>query len=151
MRRLIWLALACAALFVFVGCSSESSSDQGGGKNASVKASSDGDYMLLDKHVFKYRKAGPVKFNHDEHFDSYGLDCKECHHKFSNGKNVWTEDDPVQPCEACHDPVKAQGKLYRLQDAFHKNCKGCHLEMNGGDVNGSAPFKCSGCHEPRKG
>jgi hypothetical protein len=144
-RILAWPVLFCAAMFMFAACSS-SSEERGQAKAKELT----GDYILLDKQVFNVRKAGPVKFTHDAHFDDYGLECTECHHRFSDGKNVWTEEDEAEACEKCHDPVQGRGKLYRLQDAFHKSCKGCHLEVNGGDVDGDAPFKCSGCHEPRK-
>ncbi|MDR3581628.1 MAG: cytochrome c3 family protein [Oryzomonas sp.] len=43
-------------------------------------------------------------------------------------------------CSKCH--IEGVGKIKGFgKDWAHKNCKGCHAEMQKG------PLKCSGCHK----
>ncbi len=75
--------------------------------------------------VVKYdTKLGTVTFDHGAH-KSQG--CKTCHHK---GLSAGT-------CKDCHGVDDAAPSA---KDAFHKQCKGCHKEMDKG------PTKCRECH-----
>ena len=96
--------------------------------------------------AFKDHKKGPVLLKHEEHAVNYKIACTECHHVYKDGKNVWKEGDPVQKCSACHDPEQKKDNVDKLQNAFHKNCQGCHKELKGKE----APYKkCNDCHEKK--
>ena len=96
--------------------------------------------------AFKDHKKGPVLLKHEEHAVNHKIACTECHHVIKDGKNVWKEGDPVQKCSACHDPDEKKGNVDKLQNAYHKNCQGCHKELKGKE----APYKkCNDCHEKK--
>jgi len=104
--------------------------------------------LLLDHHVYKRDRKGPVEFSHGDHAEAYEVECTECHHVYKNGKNVWKEGDPVANCGDCHDPLKNNGKVKNLRLAFHKNCKGCHKRLVKEGIVENAPYRrCSDCHE----
>jgi len=106
------------------------------------------DTITMDSSVYKEHKKSLVTWGHSEHADDFGVECSDCHHKFSGGENVWQEGDPVQKCEACHaDPNKPRGKgLSKGQKvgshywALHENCRACHQEQESG------PVACNDCH-----
>jgi hypothetical protein len=104
------------------------------------------DEINISGEGYKKDIKGPVKFSHKKHHEEYKAACTDCHHDYQNGKNVWKEGDPVKKCGECHNPLKKQGKVDKLQNAYHKNCKDCHKEMDkAGKKN--APFKkCNDCH-----
>lgn len=102
-----------------------------------------GDIKINNEGYAKDKK-GPVPFSHKAHIEKHGVLCIECHHVYKDGKNVWKEGDPVQKCGECHNPLKREGNVHKLQNAFHKNCKECHKAKNAG------PFKkCNDCHEKK--
>jgi hypothetical protein len=74
-----------------------------------------------------------VEFDHAKHQGMAGVTCKECHHKDEAGKEVG--------CEKCHAAADAKVKM---QDAMHKNCKGCHETRKSASPN--APTMCPKCH-----
>ncbi len=76
---------------------------------------------------------GPVPFDHKAHV-SRVKNCKECHHMDAAGKE--------QRCSKCHT-AKTEDKKLSLKDAFHKNCKDCHVKGNKG------PAKCGECHQKK--
>jgi len=103
--------------------------------------------VMIDNKGFNVRKKGPVKLKHKKHNEEYKIGCRECHHDYKDGKNVWTKKDPVKSCGSCHDSVKKQGKISKLKNAYHKNCKDCHQELIKQGKSESAPFKrCADCH-----
>ena len=98
--------------------------------------------VVIDSKGYKQDKKGPVTLNHKKHIEEYDVACDECHHVYSDGKNVWKEGDEVKKCDACHNPEKSEGNVKKLQTAFHNNCKNCHKE-----VGGEAPYKkCNDYH-----
>jgi hypothetical protein len=108
------------------------------------------DEVVISNEGYKSDKKGPVKFTHNKHAAEYGVACADCHHEYKDGKNVWKEGDPVKKCGECHSPLSAEAKkagVAKLQNAYHKNCKGCHKDAaKEGKTN--APFKkCNDCHE----
>jgi hypothetical protein len=106
--------------------------------------------ITLQSVGYKARKKGPVELSHSDHAENYDVACTECHHVYKDGKNVWEEGQPVQKCSACHDPNKSQGKVKKLQIAFHQNCKGCHRARVKEGISEDAPYKqCSDCHEKK--
>ena len=82
------------------------------------------DFIELDQDLYKSNRKGPVPFEHGMHTEDYEVVCNKCHHIYKDGNNVWKEADPVQKCEACHDPSESKGDIKKLRLAFHKNCKG---------------------------
>ena len=105
--------------------------------------------VLIENKGYAKDKKGPVKFDHKKHSADYKIACTECHHVIKDGKNVFKEGDKVQKCSACHNPEKKEGKVMKLQNAFHKNCKDCHKDLEkAGKPTG--PFKkCNDCHEKK--
>ncbi|MFP3929279.1 MAG: cytochrome c3 family protein [Desulfobacteraceae bacterium] len=136
------LFFVCLIVLAIAACSSEDSS-------VADSSSEIEDYMLIQNDVYQNRKMGPVKFTHDAHWEFYGIFCEDCHHEYVDGENVWTEDDPVKPCVSCHMPGKAQGEVYKLSTAYHKNCRTCHRMMNEEGEEEVAPFACYSCHEKK--
>ena len=108
------------------------------------------DTIMIDNQGYKADKKGPVKFTHKAHTVDHKVACTECHHKYENGKNVWKEGDPVKKCADCHSPLKKQGKVIKLKNAYHKNCKNCHKKLLKAGKSKKAPFrKCNNCHEKK--
>jgi hypothetical protein len=107
------------------------------------------DEIFINNQVYKPDRKGPVYFSHAEHAEGYVDACDACHHDYKDGKNVWQEGQPVQKCAACHDPQKREGKVRKLNIAYHKNCKGCHREL-AGEGGTQAPYRqCTDCHAKR--
>jgi len=108
------------------------------------------DFIELDQDLYKSNRKGPVPFEHGMHTEDYEVVCNKCHHIYKDGNNVWKEADPVQKCEACHDPSESKGDIKKLRLAFHKNCKGCHKELKKEGISDEAPYRrCSDCHEKK--
>ncbi len=85
---------------------------------------------------------------HDQHMESEN--CLDCHHEYKNGKNILTEDDledenAETSCESCHN---RQAK-YDLQQAYHKQCIGCHERLIAKNIR-SGPVLCGECHVKTK-
>jgi len=116
------------------------------------------DEILIGSKLWPERKFGDAKFTHKKHAQDYKICCADCHHVYRDGKNVWTEGQEVQKCDACHTFVKtgkalmdatAEEKKLSLHNALHQNCRGCHARVNKENNNQAAPVKCMGCH-PQK-
>lgn len=106
--------------------------------------------VTISNEGYKTDKKGPVKLNHKEHFETLKIVCTECHHKYENGKNVLKKGDHIQKCAECHSPLKKEGKVLKLNLAYHKNCKTCHKAINNKDPSKKPPFKkCTGCHQKK--
>lgn len=103
---------------------------------------------------------GPVKFSHEKHSEEYKVKCKECHHVYEDGKNVWKKGDKVQKCSECHNEptIKGEKKLPKakqklnLKLAFHNNCQGCHKKLKRKDraKYKDIPTTCIKCHEKKE-
>jgi hypothetical protein len=106
--------------------------------------------VTISNEGYKTDKKGPVKLSHKKHAEEYKVDCLECHHKYENGKNVLKKGDPIEKCGKCHSPVKKEGKVLKLNLAYHKNCKDCHKKIVEQDSSKKAPFKkCNDCHQKK--
>lgn len=103
--------------------------------------------VLIHSPGYKMYLKGPVKFPHKQHVDQKEA-CTECHHNYVNGKNVWKQGDPVKLCVACHNPLKSQGKILKLEVAFHNNCRNCHRKLKR-EGKKSGPITCNKCHEKK--
>ena len=106
------------------------------------------DEIKIENEGYKKNKKGPVPLSHKKHSEEYKIKCTECHHDYQDGKNVWKDSDPVKKCSECHNPLKKEGKVKKLQNAYHRNCKDCHkVAVKEGK---KAPFKkCNDCHEKK--
>lgn len=107
------------------------------------------DEISINNNIYRTDRKGSVYFSHAEHAEGYVDACDACHHEYKDGQNVWEEGQPVQKCSQCHDPLKRDGKIRKLNIAYHKNCKGCHRELaREGDT--QAPYRqCTDCHAKR--
>ena len=104
--------------------------------------------IIIDNQAFEEWKKGAVKLSHRKHVEEYGVSCVECHHEYEDGKNIWTENDPVKRCVTCHDPTETKDDIIKLQFAYHNNCKDCHKAVVEEDDSKNAPYiKCADCHE----
>jgi hypothetical protein len=103
------------------------------------------DKVTIENEGYKKDKKPAVHLSHTAHSGEYKVDCTDCHHLYEDGKNVWKEGDSVQKCSECHDPNKKQDTTIKLQNAYHKNCKNCHKEVD--LASKKAPSKkCTDCH-----
>ena len=95
-------------------------------------------------------KQPAVKFDHATHVGR-AASCTVCHHQDKGLKA--TDATEVKACRTCHKPddpmtddQKKVGKyvctvMSTSDNAFHKNCIGCHKEKAKG------PTKCAECHK----
>ncbi len=81
-------------------------------------------------------KNGDVTFPHKAHAEALKIACATCHHTTKEG-------EAVQKCSACHG---VDAKAPKAQDAFHKQCQGCHKDENAKNAK-KAPVKCTECHK----
>jgi c(7)-type cytochrome triheme protein len=105
-----------------------------------VLAWAQSDQMKLDHpEGFGKKQRPPVVFPHNRHVEA-NLTCKDCHHRYEQGKNALDESElePGKPgirCSECHDSKSRP----RLREAFHDQCIGCHSKKTG-------PRYCGECH-----
>ena len=104
------------------------------------------DEISIHSKAFETHKKGPVNLSHKKHTVDYKIACAECHHVYKDGKNVFKEGDPVQACSECHDPVKSEGNVKKLMLAYHKNCQGCHKDLEAAGKPTGPTKKCNDCH-----
>jgi len=101
--------------------------------------------ITIDNQGYESDKTGPVTFSHAKHYYEYKIDCTQCHHIYQDGQNIWKQGDGVETCVTCHHQNEAQDNVFKLQKAFHENCRGCHSEAS--KEGKEAPYrKCSDCH-----
>lgn len=82
-----------------------------------------------------------VIFKHTAHADQ--MTCANCHHQFDKFPMNTAEGDGA-PCSDCHQAAAGPDNPVSLRDAFHKQCKSCHLALN--DRGGNTPVSCGQCH-----
>ncbi|BBD08174.1 acidic tetraheme cytochrome c3 TmcA [Desulfovibrio ferrophilus] len=103
-------------------------------------ALSQDDIVELKSDAFMKHTRPAAVFMHDAHNEKAGLeDCFRCHHLYEDGKLVPEEDSAGTACADCH-ALKKQGGQPGLMTAYHKQCKGCHVEQDKG------PLACGQCH-----
>jgi hypothetical protein len=103
------------------------------------------DVITVENQGYAADKKGPVKFSHLKHNTDYNVSCDQCHHLYMDGENQWKEGDRADKCIVCHSPLEDKDKAVKLQNAFHKNCRDCHSNVN--KEGKEAPStKCSDCH-----
>ncbi len=84
--------------------------------------------------------AGRVLFDHKTHTDDsgYGISCIDCHHTEEEGEEVSNPD----LCGDCHEPQSEEEEVPNRADAFHKQCTGCHQDVEAGPL----LEECARCH-----
>ncbi len=107
--------------------------------------------IIINNTGYVKNRKGPVKFPHEKHIKEYKIACKECHHIYENGKNIWKQGEPVKKCAECHSPIrKRHQKPMDLMHAYHRNCMGCHKKMAKEGKISQKEFKklrrCNTCH-----
>jgi c(7)-type cytochrome triheme protein len=123
-HRVIIVILLGVALVAFTGPAVHAQSDQ---------------MKLNHPEAFGRKQRPPVVFPHNRHVEA-NLSCKDCHHRYEEGKNVLDEGElaegkPGIRCSECHDSKSRP----RLREAFHDQCIGCHATKKG-------PRLCGECH-----
>ena len=86
-----------------------------------------------------------VRFSHRLHAQKK-VACDRCHHDYRGKRNVWQQGQPVQACQACHG-LTWQGDRMDIKNAFHRQCKGCHLKLRQ-QQRQAGPIRCQECHRP---
>lgn len=105
-----------------------------------ITAFSQDEMLVVDNSDFEKPQRPVALFAHDDHNEMAEIeDCAQCHHLYEDGQLVEDESSEDQYCADCHGP-KPDGSVPSLLQAFHTNCKGCHLESNAG------PIMCGECH-----
>jgi len=91
----------------------------------------------------------PVVFPHEMHMGLF--DCLDCHHEYEKNGSVNILDpatlyvgNPELLCGFCHN---GKSRINR-EDAFHRQCIGCHLETGRIDGPVEPPALCGQCHAP---
>jgi len=86
----------------------------------------------------------PVWFSHRLH-EKRQVACRQCHHDYDEGRrNLWQQGQPVKKCNACHG-LFPQARRPDLKNAFHRQCKGCHLKWRQ-QGRRAGPIECRECH-----
>lgn len=99
------------------------------------------DMEVVDNTFFEDPERPPATFVHDDHnYEADIMDCNVCHHVYEDGEFQEDQDSVGMYCSDCHG-LEADGSMPGLMQAYHGQCKGCHLEKDAG------PVTCGGCHE----
>ena len=100
------------------------------------------DMQTVPNDAFTSPQRSPAVFVHDRHNEVAGIDeCNRCHHVYQDGQLVADESSEDYRCSDCHAETDADDGMPALMDAFHGNCKQCHLER------GQGPIMCGECHQ----
>ena len=99
------------------------------------------DMEFIDNWAFDSPRRSPAPFFHDEHNEAAGIDdCAVCHHVFeADGTKSEFDSSEDQSCADCHE-LQDVDATPGLRKAYHKRCKGCHLDQRSG------PIVCGQCH-----
>lgn len=104
------------------------------------------DTITIDNKGYSKDRKSPVVFEHRAHAYDYEISCWSCHHDFKDGEDVWSPWGETKQCRECHDPVEKKGDAFKLQKAYHFNCKNCHKEMEIFGPGDREYRVCSVCH-----
>lgn len=85
----------------------------------------------------------PVWFSHQLH-EERRVACHICHHDYQGKRNQWRQGMAVKKCQACHG-LGAQAGRPDVKNAFHRQCKGCHLKRRQQGWK-AGPIECRDCH-----
>ena len=105
-----------------------------------VAAFSQEEMATIDNGAFPNPERVASIFRHEEHNETAEIDeCNECHHIYEDGIKLEDESSEDMMCSDCHE-MEAVDRQPSLMQAFHANCKGCHLSEKKG------PIMCGECH-----
>ena len=117
---------------------------------ASVPVDFDSSYELhnvvIENEGYKKRKREPVELSHSQHYLDYDVSCWDCHHDYKGEKNIYSPVVETQKCIDCHDPLSDQGRVMKLEAAYHLNCSGCHRSLAMQREKTAAYRECPDCH-----
>ncbi len=100
----------------------------------------------MDTSAFKKLRRPAALFDHDEHNEKAGLeDCALCHHVWETGKIVDGESSEDRSCSECHGLVPGPENSMALANAYHTQCRTCHIDA------GKGPLLCGQCHKKNQG
>jgi hypothetical protein len=85
----------------------------------------------------------PVLFKHWLH-EGRRVACEACHHDYRGRRNVWRQGMPVDQCQACHPLTPQPRNRLDIKEAFHRQCKGCHLKLQQ-NRRQAGPIDCRDC------
>ena len=98
--------------------------------------------VRMDTSAFETLQRPAALFDHDTHNETAELeDCAVCHHVWEDGKLVEDESSEDSPCSECHSLSPTADNAMSLSNAFHTQCRSCHIET------GKGPLLCGQCHK----
>ena len=98
--------------------------------------------MDTNASAFDHLRRPAALFDHDAHNETAGIeDCAVCHHVWEDGKLVADESSEDTPCADCHSVEAGPDNSVSLANAFHTQCRSCHVDR------GSGPLLCGQCHK----
>ena len=102
--------------------------------------------VRMDTSAFETTRRPAAVFDHDKHNEAAELDdCGICHHVWEDGAIVDGESSEDSPCSECHGLTPSPGNPMALANAFHTQCRSCHIET------GTGPILCGQCHRKLQG
>lgn len=100
------------------------------------------DLVRMDTSAFDQLRRPAAVFDHDAHNEAAQVDdCAVCHHVWENGKLVPDESSEDSPCSDCHGLTAGADNPMPLVNAFHTQCRSCHVQQ------GKGPLLCAECHK----
>jgi len=97
---------------------------------------------------------GLDKVLHFRHADSKSIpansadkdNCASCHHAYDKkAKKTFYAKGKEETCRHCHGNQPQDGAM-SLEQASHRQCVLCHLDLANKGVEEKGPFLCAGCH-----
>lgn len=102
--------------------------------------------IRMETSAFETTRRPAAVFDHDEHNEAAELDdCGACHHVWEDGRIVEGESSEDSPCSECHGLKPTPENRMGLANAFHTQCRSCHMDM------GQGPLLCGQCHRKMQG
>ena len=106
------------------------------------RADAKNDTVRMDTSAFERTRRPAAVFDHDAHNEAAQIDdCAACHHVYKDGKLVPDESSEDTPCSDCHGLVAGPDNPVPLVNAFHLQCRSCHVKK------GKGPLLCAECHQ----
>ena len=102
----------------------------------------DEEEVRMDTSAYETLRRPAALFDHDTHNEAAELeDCAICHHVWEDGTLVEDESSEDSPCSECHGLVPGPENSMSLSNAFHTQCRSCHI------TTGKGPLLCGECHK----
>ncbi|WP_157237884.1 acidic tetraheme cytochrome c3 TmcA [Desulfobacter curvatus] len=102
------------------------------------------DIVRMDTSAFGRLRRPAAVFDHNSHNEAAQIDdCAVCHHVWENGKLVPEESSEDTSCSECHGLIAGPHNPMTLTNAFHIQCRSCHVKK------GKGPLLCAECHQKK--